>query len=418
MYRKLRKNKIILFPWYSTLLAYNFSMFFLSSIVIAIPLFFSHILAPFGITFIEGSSFERVKVFLFLILLWFALIEFLSLRFDLLKKLSKTTCVFSGIFLVLPLIIHLFSSNTWWSDFFWGSQEKHHGYLFYAGLVVFFLLLSFTSTWEKYRFLRYSLYTSLVVALFALLEYFGIFSFFPSANMSITWGTGRTNSTLGNPNYLAGYFLMHLPLISLIRTPERYIALGILALALFTTKSFIGISFAVLLFLYWVSRNIPYQKIVFPIVLLISWIIFFSIVPEEKFLSLMSRFVLIRETLIQVFSHIPTLLFGHGPDTIIALYNTERSDLLNQYFPVTSAIDSSHNIFIDFLYSYWLILTATLLLLIVRKWISLPYFAQVSIVSMLAFFSLNVIILVPLIPLLILFSLYAPDPKRPKHSHD
>jgi hypothetical protein len=46
---------------------------------------------------------------------------------------------------------------------------------------------------------------------------------------------------MGNPNYLAGYLLIMLPLTGLLRSPERWMLIFFLAVALVTTGSYIGI---------------------------------------------------------------------------------------------------------------------------------------------------------------------------------
>ena len=57
--------------------------------------------------------------------------------------------------------------------------------------------------------------TASVVAIIAILEYIGVSLFLPELSMQ-SWGVGRSVSTLGNPNYVAGYLVMHLPFLSLI----------------------------------------------------------------------------------------------------------------------------------------------------------------------------------------------------------
>lgn len=123
-----------------------------------------------------------------------------------------------------------------WNFFLLGSHEKFHGYFFYLACVGSFFLFSFVK--NKNTLIKTSLISAGIVALFALLEYAKLWEFLPV--QSVSWEIGRTNSTLGNPNYVAGYLLLHLPLCFIFRSPERYIFLAFLVAAVITTGSFIA----------------------------------------------------------------------------------------------------------------------------------------------------------------------------------
>lgn len=106
------------------------------------------------------------------------------------------------------------------------------------------------------------------------------------------------------------------------------------------------------------------------------------------------------------------ILFGYGPDSIIEYFSlSPRSDLINAYFPSSSAIDSSHNILIDILYSYGLIFFVGIVHSMRNRWSRISHTAHESILLTIAFFSLNVIILAPLILIIILIA-YTPVPPR------
>lgn len=110
--------------------------------------------------------------------------------------------------------------------------------------------------------------------------------------------------------------------------------------------------------------------------------------------------------------HLLGILFGYGPDSIIEYFSlSPRSDLINAYFPTGSAIDSSHNILIDILYSYGLIFFVGMMHIIQNRWSRISRTAHESIILTIAFFSLNVIILAPLIIIIILIA-YTPVPPR------
>lgn len=82
-------------------------------------------------------------------------------------------------------------------------------------------------------------------------------------------------------------------------------------------------------------------------VVLIGGITFFLTKENPRWLSLLSRFFLMQETLREYslsFSHI---LFGSGPNGLISLWEHTRTPSLDQYFPRSMIIDSSHNGIID-----------------------------------------------------------------------
>lgn len=82
---------------------------------------------------------------------------------------------------------------------------------------VFCLMLLHAS--ERKNLIRMSLISVTIVSIIALIEASGVSVFF--ARYGDIWGGGfRTISTLGNPNYLAGYLLILLPYTFALRAPE------------------------------------------------------------------------------------------------------------------------------------------------------------------------------------------------------
>lgn len=360
----------------------------------------------------EGGSFERVKVYLFCFLILVAVIEVCVGKWNTLIQISQYTYTLFLGFLLFPLLGQALSGWSFDSSFFWGSHEKHHGYYFFVWLVLLFGIATLLEKREYDRILRISLYSALIVACFAILEYTKFYSFFPTRLIETSWEGGRANSTLGNPNYVAGYLLMHLPLIVLIRKPERYIFTLIIILGILTTQSFIGISIMISYWVYFFTKKLPYRIHFFSLLLLLSVSIVYFFIPPDKLLSLMSRWVLMIEVLRAFLMHLLGILFGYGPDSIIEYFSlSPRSDLINAYFPTGSAIDSSHNILIDILYSYGLIFFVGMMHIIQNRWSRISRTAHESIILTIAFFSLNVIILAPLIIIIILIA-YTPVPPR------
>jgi hypothetical protein len=250
-----------------------------------------------------------------------------------------------------------------------------------------------------------SLIASSLVALFALLEYIGI-SLPSSGTGRVTWELGRTISTLGNPNYVAGYLLMHIPLLTYLRSPERYILGWLIILALLTTGSYIGIILMLGYFLYQISLRFSYGKYIFSLLIILGWVAVYLVAPTEKLLSFISRGVLMMDVIKNFFTHPIALLTWYGPDSIITLYSSVRSSVINMYFPPTSAIDSSHNIILDIIYSYGIIGLSYIIWTIRNRWSEIQNQDKIAIILGILFFSLNVIVLAPLILLITL--IYAP----------
>lgn len=75
-------------------------------------------------------------------------------------------------------------------------------------------------------------------------------------------------------------------------------------------------------------------------------------IDTEKLLSLTSRFVLMKESLMIMFRDPFSLFIGFGPDSLASHFSTARSDLVSAYFPSNEIIDSSHNILIDIIFQY------------------------------------------------------------------
>lgn len=98
------------------------------------------------------------------------------------------------------------------TDFLIWSYEKHHWYIFYFSIINFiFLLAASTSTQLKISFMEY--FSSVLVAWIAIGEHIGwILDIYGRSEMYSLYD-GRSSSTLGNPNYVAGYLLLFIPIV-------------------------------------------------------------------------------------------------------------------------------------------------------------------------------------------------------------
>lgn len=312
---------------------------------------------------------------------------------------------FGSFFLLLPF----YYIDDIWRDFFLGIWEKQHGYLMIIGSIIVWLALSVCTRAEYHRLTQIVLVSSSIVAIIAIIEWLGynIFTGWPYLSVG-SWGTIRSASTLGNPNYTAWYLLFLLPLIVTLPVRLRYFLFVFFTLAILSTGSLIGISFTLLyLFFLSVSHVFPRERwYIFGSVILIwaIWaiLLFFG---SEKWLSLISRFILMKHTLMMMWESISGLLFWYGPDAIIHFFSASRPDEIVSYFPDRMIIDSSHNIFIDVFAFYGIFGLVACLSLIIYRYPRLPSYAISGLVLGLGFLSLNVFVISHI--LLILFLLRA-----------
>ena len=123
----------------------------------------------------------------------------------------------SRTFLLSSLIVFTWSISSYFLNkhinpyFFTGNQEKTHGLIFYVGLFVLFWLVRILKTSEQKHLFHISFVGFALVILYAFFQRFGLD---PLTNAySSRLDPWRVFSTLGNPNYLAGYVLLMLPLL-------------------------------------------------------------------------------------------------------------------------------------------------------------------------------------------------------------
>lgn len=162
--------------------------------------------------------------------------------------------------------------------------------------------------------------------------------------------------------------------------------------ALLTTGSYIGIALLGFYLLYLVicvifryfrvpsSRlSVLYRYILaFTSYILVLYIAYHRIDPE-KLLSLMSRFILMKESLIMMFREPLSLLIGFGPDSLASHFSIARSTVINSYFPNNEIIDSSHNILIDIVFQYGIFPIILISSSLIRSWKNQKEYAQAAI---------------------------------------
>ena len=414
MYRKEMKRQNILYKnfQYSTFL-YTYLMFSLSFLFITLPLYFSHIFMHFGIVIWEGPSFERQKMYLFILTVFIALIEMILTRYERLIVQVKKYWLILLWLLLLPFVsMFLYGGQI---DAYWirGSFEKFHGYILYVGIIVLGFCLSLLRNNDKRKLVIYSLIPVVIVSVIAILEALSFQVFFPPS-ASVWWEGIRAISTLGNPNYLAGYLLLMLPISAYIRFPERFIIAFLILAALVATRSYIGITIAVIYILYISAHMLmkKYSQTLTVQILILSSVIFgfiilwYHYIPTEKLLSLSWRFVLMWELLLQLIQFPLWIITGLGPEAILRFFSESRSVLVDSYFPRDSLIDSSHNILLDLVFQYGIIPIILFGYYINKNWKTWNSHARVSSLLGIVFLLFNPYVVMHLALLTLTLSLY------------
>ncbi len=348
-------------------------------------------------------------MYFFLVLLGIATIEIITTRWSKFEESFQKQGILIlggiGVFLSLGIVAY---PHTSLQELFFGIGEKQHGLLFPLGLIWLAYLTSLLHQNERKKVFFALIFSGIFVALVALIESRGA-NIFTGASYTITgsWGDIRSTSTLGNPNYVAGYLLMLLPLVRKSEKKWQYFLLPILLLGILVTKSVIGLSIALsyLVYLLMKKRSKIYTSTTLPLLVLLLIGGAYLYAPEsEKWLSLISRFILMKHTIIGAMDGFWSLLIGHGPDSIVRFFSGIRPDEIVSYFPEGMIIDSSHNILIDILMAYGIIGCILFIRYIASRWHHLDTFAKQGIVLGLAFLSLNVLVVSHMILLVFFLS--------------
>ena len=382
-------------------------MYFLCSLYFVIPLFFSHIFARWWSGFIIDNGighFESLKMSLFLMLMIFATLEMFLQKWEKWKyffqKISqKYFIVGLSLFFIIGILIYPHENLR---DLLLGIWEKQHGILLPLGLIWLGILISLLEKSEIRKISYAIIISASLVSLIALIEMMG-YNIFTWSSYGVVWSWWevRSTSTLGNPNYVAGYLLMVLPIIfGTIKRGEKYTLMIFIFLAIFSTGSIIGISLAALYFIALISEKIFGKKtyIYLPLVfILMILVVYYFYHGNVRWLSLISRFILMRETSLENSEHIGSFLFWSGPSGILDMYEAPRSALVNSYFPANMIIDSSHNLFIDIFVQYGMVTVLSILGYIFYQWKCLDTMRKSGLILGLIFLSLNVFVISHLI---------------------
>ncbi|NRH20609.1 hypothetical protein HOO68_01010 [Candidatus Gracilibacteria bacterium] len=323
------------------------------------------------------------------------------------------------ILLIIPFLSGLYFGGVFNSDFFIGSYEKHHGYLSYFAIIGYSIVLISNPKEHLQKYLNWSIISAFFVALIAIGEHLGGgFDIYNRSGMYSMY-PGRSSGTLGNPNYLAGYMLVFIPILMEYilnwdwKIKQKYIPIGYIgALLIFLGGIYVSGSYianTLILFLllwyslgYFFGKHIGKQFSIFLLIISILLSLGFNFIEADKLLSFESRFILMKELIGILLSHPMGLLIGFGPDSILSYFSDFRSDLVNSYFPNSMNIDSSHNLFIDTVFQYGLLPIFTYIYSCIKRGVSLKNPYILSIILLIVFLTFNVYIITHILLLILL----------------
>lgn len=167
------------------------------------------------------------------------------------------------LFLLSQVLSTIFSIDRHTS--FWGYYSRFHGGLL-SSLCYGLLFWAFVSNLEKrsaLRALTVALFTAVLVALYGIAQHFGI-----DSHLWVQDVQNRVFSTLGQPNWLAAYLAVFIPVIIafFLKTSKNtlaFFAYLILGLAFFYTKSQSGLIAVILsLGFFWIITFLSGAKLI------------------------------------------------------------------------------------------------------------------------------------------------------------
>jgi hypothetical protein len=398
--------------------------FFLQAIFLLTPLIYAWLYIP-GIGFdlarvvtfifpnISWSWFESVKVNFFLICTLGALCSHLFLVFfwDRLPHISRFFIISLGVIFVWT-IASLWINHDVNIYFTSGNPEKRHGWFFYMALFILFFLLKSVSSEERRKLLYTSFAGFIGVIVYVVFQKIWLDPLAPFYETRLD--PRRAFSTLGNPNYLAGFVLIMLPLLHetiFAHKGEHKDLWGIIlwvvaAVVIYLTGSYLAwIIFAgyvlVILLTHIVSkkkhRDIFWISLV--VIAFLAGILFWQeygrdVLEMQKMKWFIARWYLWKTGVAWLLHDPWHFLFWYGPDGFLAVSEYFRHPLLSVYEDPAYRIDRSHNVFIDFALHFGVPITVALLVLIGRQIPHISHGKRVSLLLFALYFSFNIPVLI------------------------
>lgn len=362
---------------------------------------------------ISWSWFEATKVYFFLFCTAGALIFHLLWIFTSTKPAYLSRCFLISIGMVFFWTIISLWINAGVNIYFvWGNPEKHHGWFFYMALFVLFFLLKSISPSERRKLIHASFIAFCGVALYAFFQKIWLDPLAPFYQTRLD--PGRAFSSLWNPNYLAGFVLMMLPLLHetiFVHKGEHkalwdmilWVVGGII---IFWSWSYLAwMIFAAYVLVVLLNHIFPlkrYKKIFWTLIwcgafllLILFWHEYGrDILEMQKMKWFIARWYLWKTGVAALVYDPLHFLFWYGPDWFLAVSEYFRHPMLSVYEDPAYRIDRSHNVFIDFALHFGVPALWALLFLSFRHLKYLSHGKKIALLLFALYFSFNIPVLI------------------------
>jgi hypothetical protein len=255
------------------------------------------------------------------------------------------------------LILNTFFSVSPFISFFW-SINKAHSFLMINNLfLIYIIFLNLDKNFIK-KIINFLIWSWFFISIISIKEYF-----FPSYKY---WDlSNRAIWTFGHPNYLALFLLLIIPLLyKKIFFDKKYIFLFFLFFIIFSlllTKSALAIFIFFIYNIYFfikfflkIKVNKFFIFILFLLIILVSFFITYKIYPE-KLTSFISRFFIWKTSFKIIFSDLKIFLIWNWIETFYYFFDKYKDINLYIFENIWFSADRPHNIFLYFLYHFWLI---------------------------------------------------------------
>jgi hypothetical protein len=290
-------------------------------------------------------NFEFTKVIFFDIISSLTIISFL------IEKLLKKDKIKIYYPIILIFIIVVSSISTFFSissfiSFFWNTA-KAHWLVFIINLVWIFIILSNKNKEELNKFLKVFLLSLFIVFILWIKEFY-----LPSLNYQET--VNKAISSFWNNQFLALSIILIIPLFfKKYKSKYNFLVIFFLLFVLILTKSLIWIS----IFLSYLCFKFLWKKkwLLFSFFVFLLWSLFIFFYFPEKLHSLFSRFYIWQNVLNLYISSFKNILFWYGFETLDLIFPKEKNPYLYIFENYWFIADRSHNLWLDILYSTWIL---------------------------------------------------------------
>ncbi len=290
-------------------------------------------------------NFEFTKVIFFDIISSLIIISFIIEKFFKKDKIK----IYSPAIMILIFVISILSTTFSISPFislFW-NQDKAHWLLFIWNLIWIFIVFTNKNKEELNKFLKVFLLSLFLVFILGIKELY-----LPSLNYQET--LNKAISSFWNNQFLALNIILITPLIlKKYKSKYNFLVIFFLLFVLILTKSFIWIS----IFLSYLFLKFLWKKkwFLFSFLGFIIWSIIVFLYFPEKLHSLFSRFYIWQNVLNLYMSSYQNILFWYGFETLDLIFPKEKNMHLYIFENYSFIADRSHNLWLDILYSTWIL---------------------------------------------------------------